>query len=405
MVKVGILTFHWANHIGAVLQAYALHRLLESLGHETYIINYRPTGLRLVTSFVIRPDELIKKYFGILRPSFQKIVKSILGEFIYCLFDLPRETRKTLVFNSFREKYLKIKPKKNIEDIEELRQECSSYNAIIVGSDLVWNPETLMYSSCGYLLPFKLKNTMKIGFSASIGVEFSKRKELLTLYRYFLRDFKFISIRERRHAEALSKILNRNVYHTLDPTLLVYKEIFEELSHNKKKHNMNIELLPERYILFYNLEPNILPFIEPLEKLLNLPVIIYKVPIIIREKLSYGKWLKNKVSFYHMGPQDFISLLKYADLVFTDSYHGLTLSILFEKPVLVAMSSSPSRARIKSRIEDLVELLGLQGRVVRRREDIVKALREDLGDYSTVRSKLRELRRTSIELLKEALKP
>ncbi|MEM4482259.1 MAG: hypothetical protein QXV04_06010, partial [Desulfurococcaceae archaeon] len=65
---------------------------------------------------------------------------------------------------------------------------------------------------------------------------------------------------------------------------------------------------------------------------------------------------------------------------------------------------SPDRARIKSRIEDLVELLGLQDRVVRRKEDIVRALRKDLEDYSAVRSKLRELRRTSIELLKEALR-
>jgi len=60
MVKVGILTFHWANNIGAILQAYALHRVIESLGHETYIVNYRPLGLKPVTSFVIKPNELAK---------------------------------------------------------------------------------------------------------------------------------------------------------------------------------------------------------------------------------------------------------------------------------------------------------------------------------------------------------
>lgn len=397
MTKVGILTFHWANNIGAVLQTYALSRVLESLGHETYIINYRPLGLKLVTSFVIKPGELIKKY-GILRPPLQSMVKSLLGEIIYYLIDLPHETRKTLAFNSFRERYLKIEPKKNIEDIEELRQECSNYDAIIVGSDLVWKPETLTYSSYGYLLPFELKNTMKIGFSASIGVEFWTHKELLTLYRWFLKDFKFISIRERRHAEELSKILNRAVYHTLDPTLLVSKEVFEEISGN------HLKPVHEKYILFYNLDSSLLPLTEVLEKLLNLPVIVYKAPITIHERLLYSKWLENKVSFYHVGPQDFISLLKHADLVFTNSYHGLTLSVLFEKPVLVTTLGSPDRARIKSRIEDLVELLGLQDRVIGEKEDIVRALRRDLEDYSAVRSKLRELRRTSIELLKEALR-
>jgi len=329
----------------------------------------------------------------------QKTVKSLLGEVIYYLLDLPYETRKTSAFNSFREKYLKIEPKKNVEGIEELQRECSNYEAVLVGSDQVWNPGFLEFSDYCYLLPFKLMNTMKIGFSASIGVEFSTREDLSTLYRYFLRYFKFISIRERRHAEELSKILNRAVYHTLDPTLLVSKEVFEEISRN------NFKLAHEKYILFYNLDPSLLPFTEVLEKLLNLPVIIYKAPTTIRERLLYSNWLENKVSFYHVGPQDFIPLLKHADLVFTDSYHGLTLSVLFEKPVLVTTLGLPHRAGVKSRIEDLVELLGLQDRVVRRKEDIVRALRKDLEDYSAVRSKLRELRRTSIELLKEALKP
>ncbi|MEM1766297.1 MAG: polysaccharide pyruvyl transferase family protein, partial [Zestosphaera sp.] len=129
-----------------------------------------------------------------------------------------------------------------------------------------------------------------------------------------------------------------------------------------------------------------------------------KAPITIHERLLYSKWLENKVSFYHAGPQDFILLLKHADLVFTDSYHGLTLSVLFEKPVLVTTLGLPHRAGVKSRIEDLVELLGLQDRVVRSKGDIVRALRRDLEDYSAVRSKLRELRRTSIELLREALR-
>ncbi|MEM2351972.1 MAG: polysaccharide pyruvyl transferase family protein [Thermoproteota archaeon] len=397
MVKVGILTFHWANHIGAVLQTYALYRLLKSLGYETYVINYRP-GLELVASPVIRPDRLVKKY-GLLHLPPPKMIGSMLKDITYYLSNLSIEIRKKLYFNSFREKYLKIKLRNNITDIEELRQECLNYEVILVGSDQVWNPNFLKYSNYGYLLPFRLENTIKIGFSASIGVKLSMHKELLTLFRHFLRDFKFISIRERRHAEELSRILNRHVYHTLDPTLLVPKEIFEKISYSSC-----LRSLPEKYILFYNLDSSILPFAEVLENVLNLPVIIYKAPNLL-ERMLYGKWLKKKISFYHASPQDFVWLLRHAALVFTNSYHGLTLSILFEKPVLVTTHGAPSRFGVESRIEDLVELLGLQNRVIKGREDMVKALREDLGDYCTVRSKLRELRRTSIELLKEALKP
>lgn len=44
-MKIGILTFHCAVNYGAVLQAYALQEILRSLGHEVYVIDYRPDYL------------------------------------------------------------------------------------------------------------------------------------------------------------------------------------------------------------------------------------------------------------------------------------------------------------------------------------------------------------------------
>ena len=38
-MKIGILTFHWANNYGAVIQAYALLSKLKELGHDAYIID------------------------------------------------------------------------------------------------------------------------------------------------------------------------------------------------------------------------------------------------------------------------------------------------------------------------------------------------------------------------------
>jgi len=391
MVKVGVLTFHYSNNIGAVLQAYALCRVLEHLGHEVHVINYRPY-LELIASSVIRPDKLVKKY-GELRFPIHKTIRSMVGEIVYYLPDVPIEIRRASAFNSFREKYLKIKPRKGITNLEGLKHECSNYEAIIVGSDLVWHPEALKYSNYGYLLPFRLRNVIKIGFSASIGVEVSACKELLTLYRWFLRVFKFISVRERRNAEELSRVIKRDVYHTLDPTLLASRKDFEEISCD------SLSSLPERYALLYNLDPSLLPLAELLEKLTELPVIVYRKPD-LREKLLYNKWIKNRMSFYHVSPQDFIAMLKHAELMFTDSYHGLTLSILFEKPVLVTVSRRA--LRIRSRIEDLADLLGLQHRIVKRKDDIVKVLREDI-DYDAVKSRLNEYKRVSIELLKKAL--
>ena len=42
-MKIGILTFHCAHNYGAVLQAFCLQEKLKKLGHDVYVINYRPS--------------------------------------------------------------------------------------------------------------------------------------------------------------------------------------------------------------------------------------------------------------------------------------------------------------------------------------------------------------------------
>lgn len=44
-MKIGIFTFHCAVNYGAVLQTYCLQEVLKSMGHEVYVIDYRPEYL------------------------------------------------------------------------------------------------------------------------------------------------------------------------------------------------------------------------------------------------------------------------------------------------------------------------------------------------------------------------
>ena len=41
-MKIGILTFHSAHNYGAVIQCYGLQQYLTSLGHQVFVIDYRP---------------------------------------------------------------------------------------------------------------------------------------------------------------------------------------------------------------------------------------------------------------------------------------------------------------------------------------------------------------------------
>ena len=47
-MRIGILTFHRADNLGAVWQAYALQKYLMISGHDVDIIDYRCTSIETV---------------------------------------------------------------------------------------------------------------------------------------------------------------------------------------------------------------------------------------------------------------------------------------------------------------------------------------------------------------------
>ena len=53
MMKVGILTFHFAVNYGAVLQAYALQSILRSRNIDTYLVDYDPSFSRNIIKRII----------------------------------------------------------------------------------------------------------------------------------------------------------------------------------------------------------------------------------------------------------------------------------------------------------------------------------------------------------------
>jgi hypothetical protein len=274
-----------------------------------------------------------------------------------------------------------------------------------VGSDQVWNPNLLRLSDFAYLLPFKLRNTKKFAFSASIAVDVSSIPEgIIRLYKKTLPDFSFISVRERIHADWLSSLIKRKVYHTLDPTLLLDKRTFEKLS-------KETSIPHDQYVLIYNIHYSSLPLAEKIVETLQLPAIIYeKLPLFpLRKRILISKspyFLKNAPSFLSLGPREFIYLLENAEFVITDSFHGTALSIVFQKNFVSVITEVT--ASMKSRITELLECLQLNDRILTLNDITDKnkmrmLLHRDI-DYGSVNTVLESLRRQSLELLRQALK-
>ena len=101
---------------------------------------------------------------------------------------------------------------------------------------------------------------------------------------------------------------------------------------------------------------------------------------------SYKRQKSDVKNIKSVGPKEFLSLIKYSDYVITDSFHGTAFAIIFNKQFY----SIPYKGT-ESRFIDLLDLFGLEDRLVKRFEEI----NESHVDYSLFKQRLDfELKRT-----------
>ena len=130
MKKIGILTFHYSNNYGAVLQALSLQRLLEEMGYDAEMINYVPSGYRPTN---------VKDCLGFNRYMFYYEIVDINIFSVLKKVKIMRKYGKSITdkFNKFRAKEMRLSRQVNENSLVEITND---YDVIIVGSDQVWNP-------------------------------------------------------------------------------------------------------------------------------------------------------------------------------------------------------------------------------------------------------------------------
>lgn len=360
--KIGIITFHEALNYGAVLQAYALKAVCEKLGHEAHIVNYNYGGIEEkiapVKKFLSASDQ---------RAALPALARGLLGYH----WDKKREK----AFASFREKYLSESARCNSpEEISAL-----GYDVLIAGSDQIWNRGVTMkrYDPV-FFMNFNTLAKKLIYGASSEDVPFTGEKE-----EKFIEALNglsgTVSIREKKLADYVEKLTGKKYPVVLDPTLIAGREIVAEI--------VTPEPPKEQYILLYQIDSN--PesdiSVKSLEARFGCKVYTMTTP---RIGDTYGR--KGTA-----GPEEFLSLLKGAQFLVTNSFHGIALSILFEKNFFVYENGG-----VMSRIDNLLNQAGLTDRKVKMVEDI------DTGkiiNYDLVRENLSILKVESVEFLTNGL--
>lgn len=94
--------------------------------------------------------------------------------------------------------------------------------------------------------------------------------------------------------------------------------------------------------------------------------------------------------YYEAGVEEFLSLVKYAEYIVTNSFHGMIFSVQYRRPFVVF-----SREQCDTKIEELLSLFGLSDRM------LVAGLEEFRNeiDYDAVHARIKAEREKSLRFL------
>lgn len=366
-MKIGIVTFHFASNYGAVLQCYALQEYLTRRGHNVEVINYRPSYHMVryagwKNPFLVarenwkrnKNERKIKRIYIYIRGFVRGIILSLK----------QTDGVKYRLFYDFTKKYLN--QTQTYRTVKQLRRNPPEDEVYVVGSDQLWNPDfTDFRFDKAYFLDFGAPTTKRLSYAVSMKEEYTAEEMAQILF--LSKKLDSISIRENN--KDFEKNVERVVSICIDPTLLLNSEDYRLLETNR--------LIPEPYVFIYGLENS--------EDLDYATKIISKIQGL---KVVNGSPRRTKIScececVYNYGPKEFLSYIKYADYVITNSFHGTAFSIIYQKSFVVIPHTKRGR-----RITELLSELDLGARIWGNEEcEWSKKI-----DYISVNNRLQELR-------------
>lgn len=403
--KVGILTFYYANdNFGAQLQARALVRAVDSIvgrgTAEQIAFDYREH-----LSFAERLHRAAARSFakgvftGMLLFAVQ-IVRSLYSRVVGTFTRLgARHTRRAEQVNlkMRREAFARFvgeTPHSDIRyDINTIPQSIDRYECFICGGDQIWNGGTEQVGSEAldrFCLDFVPDGVGRFAYAPSVPAQ-KRSPEFVKRLADDVMRLDAISVRERSSAGWIEEATGRKVEIVVDPVLLLNREQWDAES-------APVEI-DYPYICAYLLGDgqSVRRAISALAarlgcKLLTFPHIAH----VNKYDVGFGDILN-----YSAGPAEFISIIRGAQLVVTDSFHGAVMSMIYHKP-LYAVERAKAQSSMGSRLTDFLGEYGLQDRFMTLAQlNQVNGI--DIPDYAFADETLAHRRAESMTYLEENL--
>lgn len=330
-MKVSTITCHRVYNHGASLQAWALARFLQKEGNEVNIIDYRPDYLSGHFDLTVN------------NPRYDKPIV----RWLYLLAKYPiwkKYLKRKKSFDDFDAKYIApFVTSKTYSSCDELKNDPPVADVYVAGSDQIWNTKLQNGNDASFYLDFGNEEIRKISYAASFATS-SLNEGTEEFVKSKLSGLNSISVREPSGLNIL-KEMDYSGTLVCDPVFLLDADVWSSEIHLT-------DGVDEKYVLVYDFERS-------------------KEVQAVAEKIAKEKGLKiysigpcplgyATKDYVFSGPDSFVSLVKNATCVVSNSFHATAFSFIFKRDMFVVKRADG----LNTRMQDLLSRYGLSDRLV-----------------------------------------
>lgn len=370
MKNIGIVSYNincnFTNY-GSALQSWALSQNIDSIGIElglqSKLIDYCPRVHE--DSDCLNPAKKMWDKDSETRGMIEMLMPQIREN--YLKFE-----------NFYTNRFRRTKRKYYDDNFNEVVDD-ESISGFVCGSDTIFCIDEFKGFVEGYYANFDCMRGKSVTYAASFGDSHFTDQDYLTLNER-LKNFKAIGVREYDMLNYVREHCNVLVERTIDPTLLAEPSLYEGIIAEPQ--------MKEKYLLLYSrrYNPKMEAYAEQLAKQQGLKLVEISIRATNAEK--------GHIMRYDAGVEEFLSLVKHAECVVTNSFHGIIFATQLKTPFFCF-----SREQGDTKIGEVLNLFGLSDRIM---VDGTEKVSPKI-DFDSVHQRIAVARSAAVDYLRYAL--
>lgn len=354
MKRAGIVSYNiYGNftNYGSALQSYALQRAVKLTGHDPVVVDYCPDCL-------LDKDPL--NPMGNMWDTDPEARER-------CRLTLPAIRENYAKFQQFyREQYPLSKGKYTSANFNDSLA-AEKLDGYICGSDTVFAVPEFGFDD-GFYANYPAMRGRSVAYAASFGDYDVPQSDIEPMRERFA-NFRSIALRENDKLPMVRELASCPVHKVIDPTLLLTRKEYDEIAVEAP--------YTDPYLLLYSRRGN-----EEMQRWAE-DTAAANGWRVVEISLNARNGERN-IMRYDAGVEEFIGLVRGAQMVVTNSFHGMLFAVQYSRPFKIF-----SRKLCDTKIAEVMALMGIT--------DGLNA------DWADVHSRLADARQESLAILKQEI--